>query len=158
MQTSTQTSTENSIEKQIEIAAPLTRVWRALTDFRQFGEWFQVLLEGPFIAGKAVGGKLTFPGYEHVRMDVEVKTIEPETYFSYTWHPNSNDPTVDYTKETPTLVEFRLAPTKTGTSLTLIESGFDKIPSDRQAQAFRANTRGWDHQLKSLESYVSKAS
>jgi uncharacterized protein YndB with AHSA1/START domain len=151
-------TTENSIEKQIEIAAPVTRVWKALTDYRQFGEWFQVSLDGPFVHGKPVGGQLTFPGYEHVRMDLEVKTVQPENYFSYTWHPYSVDPKVDYTKETPTLVEFRLAPAKSGTSLTVTESGFDKIPADRRVQAFRMNTNGWTSQLKALETYVNKAS
>jgi uncharacterized protein YndB with AHSA1/START domain len=150
-------STENSIQKRIEIAAPPARVWRALTDFRQFSQWFQVALDGPFVAGQPVGGRLTFPGYEHVRMDIEVKTIQPENYFSYTWHPYSVDPTIDYAKETPTLVEFRLAPSETGTSLTVTESGFDKIPADRRVQAFRMNTGGWEQQLRAIESYVSKA-
>lgn len=158
METVEETRTEHSIEKQIEIAAPVTRVWRALTDSRQFGEWFRVSLEGPFIAGTSVGGRLNFPGYEHVRMDVEVKTLQPETYFSYTWHPYSVDPKVDYTKETPTLVEFRLAPTRSGTALTVTESGFDKIPADRRVQAFRMNTNGWASQLKSLETYVIQTS
>lgn len=82
---------ETRIEKQIEIAAPVSRVWRALTDSRQFGEWFLVKMDGPFVAGQPVGGQITHPGYEHVRMEIVVKTIEPETLFSYTWHPYSID-------------------------------------------------------------------
>jgi uncharacterized protein YndB with AHSA1/START domain len=144
------------IEKRIEIAAPVERVWRALTDSRQFGEWFRVSLEGPFVAGEPVGGQLTFPGYEHVRMQIEVKTIEPEKYFSYTWHPYSVDPKVDYTQETPTLVEFRLQAAEDGTLLTVKESGFDKIPEARRAEAFRMNTGGWAQQMKSIEAYVCK--
>lgn len=149
---------EDWIEKRIEIAAPVGRVWRALTDFRQFGEWFRVSLDGPFVAGEAVGGQLTFPGYEHLRMEVVVKAIEPEAYFAYTWHPYAVDPKVDYSQETPTLVEFRLKPTEGGTLLTVKESGFDKIPSARRAEAFRMNTGGWEQQIKSLEAYVCKAS
>jgi uncharacterized protein YndB with AHSA1/START domain len=149
---------EDYIEKQIEIAAPVGRVWRALTDSRQFGEWFQVSLEGPFVAGELVGGQLTFPGYTHLRMEVEVKAIVPETYFSYTWHPYSVDPKVDYTQETPTLVEFRLKASGGGTLLTVKESGFDKIPSARRAEAFRMNTTGWEQQMKSIEAYVYKTS
>jgi uncharacterized protein YndB with AHSA1/START domain len=149
---------EDCIEKRIQIAAPLGRVWQALTDFRQFGAWFQVSLEGPFVAGQPVGGQLTFPGYAHIRMQVEVKAIEPQTYFSYTWHPYSVDPKVDYTQETPTLVEFRLKATEGGTLLTVKESGFDKIPSARRAEAFRMNTAGWEQQLKSVEAYVKKTS
>ncbi len=149
---------ENVIEKRIEIAAPMGRVWRALTDARQFGEWFRVSLDGPFVAGKPVGGQITFPGYEHLRMEMEVKTIEPETYFSYTWHPYAVDPKVDYTQETPTLVEFRLKPAEGGTLLTVKESGFDKIPSARRAEAFRMNTGGWEQQMKNIEAYVGKTS
>jgi uncharacterized protein YndB with AHSA1/START domain len=147
---------DDRLEKKIAISAPVARVWRALTDSREFGEWFQVSLEGAFVEGKTVGGQLTFPGYEHVRMEVHVKSIRPETYFAYTWHPYSVDPKVDYTKETPTLVEFRLEPAQNGSLLIVTESGFDKIPNDRQAQAFRMNTQGWEQQLKSIEAYVAK--
>jgi uncharacterized protein YndB with AHSA1/START domain len=148
---------ESRINKQIEIAAPVRRVWQALTDSRQFGEWFRVMLEGPFVAGQPVCGQLTYPGYEHVRMEVEVKDIEPESYFSYTWHPYAVDPKVDYTSEQPTLVEFRLQAAPKGTLLTLTESGFDRLPADRQAQAFRMNNGGWDQQAKNLEAYVFKS-
>src|SRR5580692_3072226 len=113
---------ETQIEKQIEIAAPVSRVWRALTDYRQFGEWFMVKMDGPFVVGKTVGGQITHPGYEHLRMEIEVKAIEPETLFSYTWHPYAVDPKADYSQETPTLVEFRLQDIANGTLLVVTES------------------------------------
>jgi uncharacterized protein YndB with AHSA1/START domain len=147
---------ETQIEKQIEIAAPVSRVWRALTDYRQFGEWFLVKMDGPFVAGKPVGGRITHPGYEHLRMEIVVKAIEPETLFSYTWHPYAVDPKVDYTKEASTLVEFRLQATAGGTLLTVTESGFEKIPSERRAEAFLRNDGGWKQQIKNIEAYVSK--
>jgi len=149
---------EDRIEKRIEIAAPVSRVWRALTDSRQFGEWFLVRMDGPFVAGEPVGGQITHPGYEHVRMEIVVKEIEPETLFSYTWHPYSVDPKVDYSQEESTLVEFRLQPTAGGTLLTVTESGFDKIPSQRRAEAFRMNDGGWAQQMKNIQAYVGKAS
>lgn len=148
---------EDKIERQIEIAAPLAKVWRALTDSKQFGEWFLVKLEGPFVAGQPLGGQLTFPGYEHVRMEVVVKAIEPETYFSYTWHPYAVDPAVDYSHETPTLVEFRLQETASGKTLvTVAESGFENIPSVRRAKAFLSNDNGWRQQMENLTAYVGK--
>ncbi len=147
---------KNQIEKQIEIAAPVSRVWRALTDSGQFGEWFRVKMDGPFVAGQRVGGQITHPGYEHVRMEIEVKAIEPETLFSYMWHPYSVDPKVDYTKEESTLIEFRLKPIAGGTLLTVTESGFDKIPSERRAEAFLRNDSGWAQQMKNIQAYVSK--
>ena len=147
---------ENQIEKQVEIAAPVSRVWRALTDYRQFGEWFLVKMDGPFVAGKPIGGQITHPGYEHLRMEIVIKAIEPETLFSYTWHPYAVDPKVDYTKEASTLVEFRLQATPGGTLLTVTESGFEKIPSERRAEAFLRNDGGWKQQMKNIEAYVSK--
>ncbi len=146
----------NRIEKQIELKAPVSRVWRALTDYREFGEWFRVNLEEPFVVGQVAGGFITWPGYEHLRMEVVVQKIEPERFFSYTWHPYAIDPKVDYSKETPTLVEFTLEKSAKGTLLKVIESGFDKIPSERRAEAFRMNENGWAQQLKNIESYVAK--
>jgi uncharacterized protein YndB with AHSA1/START domain len=142
------------IEKQIDLDAPVSRVWRALTDYREFGEWFRVKLEGPFVAGQETRGQITHPGYEHLQMTVVVQKIEPERYFSYTWHPYAKDPKVDYSRETPTLVEFTLEKSAKGTLLKVIESGFDKIPSHRRVEAFRMNENGWAQQLKNIERHV----
>jgi uncharacterized protein YndB with AHSA1/START domain len=145
----------NRIEKRIELKAPVSRVWRALTDHREFGEWFRVRLDGPFVPGQIVRGQITYPGYEHVTFEAVVQKMEPERLFSYTWHPYSVDPKVDYSNEEPTLVEFKLEKTSTGTLLTVTESGFDKIPSHRRSEAFRMNEGGWSEQLKNIESHVS---
>jgi uncharacterized protein YndB with AHSA1/START domain len=146
---------ENRIEKRIELKAPVSRVWHALTDYREFGEWFRVKLEGPFVPGQVSRGHITHPGYEHVRWEAVVEKMEPERLFSFTWHPYSVDPKIDYSKETPTLVEFRLEKTAGGTLLLLTESGFDKIPSYRRDEAYRMNEGGWSKQMKNIESYVT---
>jgi len=146
------------IEKRIELKAPVSRVWRALTDYREFGEWFRVELDGPFVAGQISRGHITYPGYEHVKWEAVVQKIEPEKLFSFTWHPYGIDPKVDYSKETPTLVEFKLTKTAEGTLLEITESGFDKVPSDRRAEAFRMNDGGWTEQTRNIESYLAKAS
>src|SRR5690348_3387950 len=130
---------QDRIEKRIELRAPVSRVWQALTDYRQFGEWFGVNLEGPFVVGKTARGQITYPGYEHVTLEATVQKIEPEQFFSYTWHPYAIEPNVNYSTETPTLVEFKLEETAKGTLLTVTESGFDKIPANRRAEAFRKN-------------------
>ena len=143
------------IEKETDLKAPVSKVWRALTDSREFGEWFQVKMDGPFVAGKEAHGQLTHPGYEHLRMTVVVQKIEPERYFSYTWHPYAIDPKVDYSKETPTLVEFTLEKSAKGTLLKVTESGFDKVPAERRLEAFRMNENGWAQQLKNIESHVA---
>ena len=87
---------EDRIEKRIELKAPVSRVWRALTDYREFGEWFRVALEGPFVPGKQVRGRITWPGAEHLIMTATVQRMEPERLFSFTWHPYAIDPNVDY--------------------------------------------------------------
>lgn len=144
------------IEKRIELKAPVSRVWKALTDYRQFGEWFRVKLEGPFVAGQVSRGFITWPGYEHLQWEAIVQSIEPEHLFSFTWHPYAVDPGFDYSNEPPTLVEFRLEKTANGTLLLLTESGFDKIPLGRREEALRKNDGGWTQQIKNIEDYLEK--
>jgi len=146
------------IEKRIELKAPRSRVWRALTDYREFGEWFRVKLDGPFVPGQLSRGHITYPGYEHLQWQAVVQTIEPETLFSFTWHPYAVEPNFDYSKETPTLVEFRLEDIPGGTLLLLTESGFDKVPADRRAEAWRGNEGGWSEQMKNIERHVAQTS
>ena len=145
------------IEKTVEIKAPVARVWKALTDHREFGTWFRVRLEAPFVPGKTAGGQITYPGYEHVRMEVVVQKMEPERLFSFTWHPYAVEPGVDYAKETPTLVVFTLEPTASGTLLRVVESGFDKIPQHRRDEAFRMNSGGWEAQMGNIARHVRQA-
>ncbi len=147
----------NIIEKQIELKAPVLRVWRALTDHQQFGEWFRVKIESPFVPGQTARGQILHPGYEHLTWEAVIQTIEPAHLFSFSWHPYAVDPAIDYSGETPTLVEFRLEPIPDGTLLTVTESGFDKIPAHRRADAFSRNDNGWAQQMKNIESYVTQA-
>jgi uncharacterized protein YndB with AHSA1/START domain len=146
------------IEKRIELKAPIARVWRALTDYREFGQWFRVKLDGPFVPGQVSTGRITYPGKEHLKWEAVVQKMEPERLFSFTWHPYAIDPKVDYSKETPTLVEFRLEEIASGTLLLLTESGFDKILGDRRLEAFRRNDGGWTEQLKKIEAHVAQTS
>jgi uncharacterized protein YndB with AHSA1/START domain len=147
----------NVIEKQIELKAPVSRVWRALTDHNEFGEWFRVKLENPFVPGEVSRGRILYPGYEHVTWEATVKKMEPEKLFSFTWHPYAVDPKQDYSSEPATLVEFKLEPKGSGTLLTLTESGFDALPKDRAFEAFRSNEGGWTEQMKNIERHVSAA-
>jgi uncharacterized protein YndB with AHSA1/START domain len=149
------------IEKQVELKAPVSRVWRALTDYREFGQWFRVELDGPFVPGQVSRGHITYPGYEHVKWEAVVQKMEPERLFSFTWpHVKSVAPgeySGDYSNAPTTLVEFRLEKTKSGTLLRVTESGFDQLPGDFRLEAFRRNEGGWAEQLKNIEGYVAKA-
>lgn len=142
------------IEKTIDLDAPVERVWRALTDHREFGAWFRVNLEGPFVPGEVASGNIVYPGYEHVVMRVKVTRMEEPRYFAFTWHPYAIDPDVDYSGETPTLVEFRLEPALNGTRLTVVESGFEAVPAHRRAEAFRMNEGGWEEQMRNIKAHV----
>lgn len=149
------TSTDR-IEKKVVLRAPISRVWQAIADSKQFGEWFRVKIEQPFTAGKAVKGKITIPGYEQVQFEMQIERIDPQRYFSYRWHPYAIDPKQDYSSEPTTLVEFVLEEVKDGTALTITESGFDRIPAARRAEAFRMNDNGWAGQAKQIAAYVEK--
>jgi uncharacterized protein YndB with AHSA1/START domain len=146
----------NRIEKSIELKAPVTRVWQALTDYRQFGEWFRVKIDSPFQIGQPSRGYILHPGYENLQWEVTIQKIEPEHSFSFTWHPYAIDPDVDYSHETPTLVEFTLTPTPTGTFLRVTESGFENIPAARRPEAFLKNNGGWAAQMKNIQAYVAQ--
>lgn len=145
------------IEKKIVLRAPRSRVWRAIADAKEFGSWFGVQLESAFSPGARVGGQITISGYDHLRVEIWIEKIEPERVFSFRWHPNATDPGVDYSAEPTTLVEFTLEDTDggAGTELTVTESGFDRVPAARRAEAFRSNDRGWAGQLRNIERHVA---
>jgi uncharacterized protein YndB with AHSA1/START domain len=144
------------IEKTVKLRATRARVWRAITSVEEFGTWFGVKLDGAFVEGGTVRGTSTHPGYEHLTMEVQVDRIDPQRYFAYRWHPYAIDPGVDYSKEPTTLVEFRLEEAEGGTLLTIVESGFDRIPLARRAEAFKMNDSGWTEQIRNIERHVSK--
>ena len=149
-------SSTDRIEREILLKASRSRVWRALSNAEEFGDWFGVALKGKtFAAGARVQGPITYPGYEHVVFDVLIVKVEPERSFSFRWHPYAVDPSVDYSKEPTTLVEFELKEVEGGTLLTVVESGFDSIPPSRRLEAFRMNSGGWDEQMKNIEKHVA---
>jgi uncharacterized protein YndB with AHSA1/START domain len=148
------TSTDR-IEKKVVLRAPRARVWRALTEVKAFGEWFGVDIAGPFAPGARVGGQITHEGYEHVRFEITIDRMEPERLFSWRWHPGAVEPGVDYAAEPTTLVVFELSEVEDGTLLTIVESGFDSIPPERRADAYRGNDEGWSGQLQAIERYVT---
>jgi uncharacterized protein YndB with AHSA1/START domain len=144
------------IEKRIVVRCARQRVWRALSDAEEFGAWFRVDFAGAFFApGATIRGRLTVPGYEHLTMEIVIDRVEPERLFSYRWHPYAVDPTQDYSSEPMTLVVFELRHVPEGTELTVTESGFDRLPLHRRAEAFRMNERGWAGQMKNIESHVA---
>jgi uncharacterized protein YndB with AHSA1/START domain len=150
-------SDTDRIERSILINASRERVWRALTNAEEFGAWFGSNLAGQtFAPGKRTRGQMTYPGFEHVYFDAVVEQIRPQDMMSFHWHPYAVDPEVDYSGEEPTLVTFTLKEAPgSGILLTVVESGFDKIPAQRRRKAFEMDTRGWEAQMKNIARHVS---
>jgi uncharacterized protein YndB with AHSA1/START domain len=149
------TSTDR-IERKVLLKASRARVWRALSNAEEFGNWFGVNFKGKtFVAGKSVQGRITYPGYEHLVMEVLIERVEPERLLSWRWHPAAIESSVDYSQEPTTLVVFELAEVDGGILLTVVESGLDKIPLARRATVLRLNTSGWDEQMRNVEKHVA---
>lgn len=144
----------DQILKTVELKAPLSRVWRAISDHKEFGEWFRVKLDGPFQPGSVSTGKMTYPGYEHYPWRAHVERMEPEAMLSFRWHDFDEKSGVDIAKQATTLVEFRLEPTTEGTRLTITESGFDNLPDHRRLEVLRGNTEGWNLQADNIAAHV----
>lgn len=145
---------EDKIEKVIELAAPVARVWQAITDHEEFGEWFRVALDGPFRVGEVTTGRVTYPGHEHMEWRTTTERMEPERLFSFSWSPTDMEPGADHDNAPKMLVEFRLEPTESGTRLTITESGFAALPDPERLEAFRRNKEGWDIQAQNIAAYV----
>ncbi|ACL55858.1 SRPBCC family protein [Methylobacterium nodulans] len=146
---------EDCISKVVELAAPVSRVWRALTDHVEFGHWFRVKLDGPFRPGEITRGRITYPGYEGVAWAAKVERMDRERLFAFSWHPFDVDATIDVSAEPTTLVEFRLEPIATGTRLTITESGFAALTDPRRLEALRSNRKGWDIQAGNIAQHVT---
>jgi uncharacterized protein YndB with AHSA1/START domain len=150
--TTTNPSSTDRIVKITVLRAPRSRVWRSLTDPREFSQWFGCDLKDPFVPGARVQGPITIPGYDHLRMDIVIDRVETERLFSYRWRPGG-DP--DNTSDPMTLVVFELEDVPEGTRLTLTESGFDQIPVSKRAKAYRENDQGWTGQMKNLAKHLA---
>lgn len=146
------------IVKTIELKATVTRVWRALADHTEFGQWFRVELDGPFKPGAVSTGKMTCPGYEHYPWLAVVERMEHERLFSFRWHDFDESSGVDISEQPTTLVEFRLESIPEGTRLTITESGFESIPDPRRLEVLRDNTKGWDMQANGIATHVASSS
>jgi uncharacterized protein YndB with AHSA1/START domain len=142
------------ITKTVELKAPIERVWTAITDHEQFGQWFRARLDGPFVLGQTSTGRITYPGAEHFKWRATVVRMEPPHLFAFTW-PHPADPHADsYDGAPETLVEFRLERLGEGTRVTIVESGFEAVPAERRATALRENDGGWEEQTRNLRAHV----
>lgn len=147
---------QDRIEKVVDLAAPVERVWRALTDYEEFGAWFRVRLDNPFEVGMTSTGNITYPGHEHMKWVSTTEQMDPERLFAFSWPPSAIDPDTEYDSDAKILVEFRLEPTDQGTRLTIAESGFQQFPESKRLEALRSNTEGWAIQAKNVSDHVER--
>ncbi len=154
------------IRKEIVLKAPLDKVWAAISDASQFGQWFGMRFDGPFVAGQPISGHIVptmvdpevanaQKPYEGTPFSMMVGEIRPKSLFELRWHPYAIDTSKDYSSEPMTLITFALKEVEGGVHLTLTESGFENIPPERRFQAFEANDGGWTAQMKLIEAYLS---
>ncbi len=146
---------QDRIEKIVELKAPVSRVWRALTDHVEFGTWFRVRLDGPFKVGARTTGRITYPGHEHVKWESVTEQMVHEQLFAFSWPPSSIDPETEYDPAAKVVVEFHLAPTDDGTRLTITESGFLQFPESKRLEALRSNEEGWNIQAQHIADHVA---
>jgi uncharacterized protein YndB with AHSA1/START domain len=157
--------TQDRIEKKVPLRAPQERVWQAISDSAQFGFWFGVTFDGPFVPGQLVTGRITptrvdpevaalQKPHEGKAFAFEVDRVEPMRLIAFRWHPYAIEPDIDYSTEAMTEIVFELEPAADGVLLTISESGFDRIPLDRRAKAFAANDAGWSHQVRLIAKYL----
>jgi len=152
------TASTDQIERSIHIQATRSRVWRAISNAQEYGQWFGAKLTGAsFAPGQHVKGPITICGHEDVIFDAIIERVEPEHLLSYRWHPYAIDPAFDYSQEQRTLVTFTLQDTADGTLLTVVESGFDQVPPGRRVTALQMNTRGWEAQLNNVARHATSS-
>jgi uncharacterized protein YndB with AHSA1/START domain len=158
--------TTDRIEKEVLLRAPLERVWRAISDADEFGQWFGVRFDGPFVAGTSVTGKITPTTVDEQVAKMQephtgksdtwhIVAVEPKRRLAFRWHPYAVESGVDYSKQPTTLVEFTLDQEADGVRLRIVESGFDAIPAARRASAFEANSEGWAKQTVLVRKYLA---
>ncbi len=145
---------QDRIETIVDLRSPVARVWRALTDHEEFGEWFRVRLDGPFQVGAVTTGRITYPGYEHMRWESVTERMVHERLFAFSWPPSAVDPDTEYDADAKVTVEFRLEATDKGTRLTITESGFLQFPELKRLEVLRSNQEGWDLQAKNVSAHV----
>jgi len=146
---------QHSIQEIVDIAAPSGRVWQALTDYQQFGEWFMVDLNEPFTPGARSTGLTTYPGYEGFAWLATIVAMDPERLFSFRWHHNDAVPGAPLQDQPETLVTFALEDIDAGTRLTITESGFSALPESCRMQTITSNTEGWKLQALAIAKYVT---
>ncbi|NND82277.1 MAG: SRPBCC family protein [Gammaproteobacteria bacterium] len=148
---------ENKIVKSVELATPITRVWEAITDSREIGNWFMVDLEGPFAVGEITRGVITHPEAAGMVFTAVTTALEKPHRFAFHWPPDEFFVIEDPAALTgTTLVEFVLQEIGAGTRLTVTESGLEALPTDLHAKVLKNNSIGWEEQMENIRNHLNR--
>ena len=136
------TASELVIDRQLDLRAPIERVWRALTDEHELARWFPKTAE--LAAEQGADGWLDWGDLE--RHAIRVEAFDPPRRLVWRWAREASTP-LDQAQTT--LVEWTLEPLAADrTRLVLHESGF------AAPEHHRGNSDGWDEELAKLVSFV----
>ncbi|WP_306896574.1 SRPBCC family protein [Agromyces albus] len=135
-----------TVRRTIRIAAPIEKVWTAVTEPAHISKWFgQTVLNG---TGAGALGTITFPDYGSVPLRVEA--VDAPRMVSYRW---GNDDAADQRpdgidEEHSTVFTFTLESVPDGTQLTVVETGFDRTTDPAANMA--SHGEGWVSELDKL--------
>ena len=135
-----------TVTRSISIAAPVEKVWRAITDPEHLSRWFgRTVLRG---AGVGAVGTMTFEG--HGAVPIRVEAVDAPRSVTYRWN---NDDALgilppDLDESSSTVFTFTLEAQESGTRLTVVETGFERT-SDPEAN-LESHRRGWDLEIDKL--------
>ncbi len=142
-----------SVRRTIRIAAPVEKVWSAITDPAHISQWFgQTVLDG---AGVGATGTMTFDGYGAI--PIRVEEVDELRSITYRWGNDDAAETLPdaVTADNSTVFTFTLDEVADGTQLIVVETGFEHT-SDPVSNA-RDHGTGWTDELDKLVALLEGA-
>jgi uncharacterized protein YndB with AHSA1/START domain len=142
-----------TVRRTIRIAAPVEKVWRAVTEPERISQWFgrTVLL------GDSVGAEGTITWPDGPAIPIRVEEMDPPRMVSYRWRNDETDAALaeDLDAGPSTVFTFTIEPVDGGTQLTVVETGFATLTDP--AGALESHREGWDGELDKLVALLEAA-
>lgn len=140
-----------TITRSLDVPAPISLVWRHLTDPASIEAWWGH--PAVFPGGLREGVTGTFE-HEGERWPVAIRVLGRERTLAFRWGE------IGEAEPGPTAcdVRFDLEPLGDGTRVTVVESGWMRVPGDVRDDRMRGNATGWEMALDGLRRHVLEAS
>ena len=146
-------SGEFTVRRTVTIAAPIDKVWAAVTETEHIVKWFG---QGAVLDKVAVGGSGTFSFDGYGDFPVQIEELDPPHVIAYRWGNESAKAISPIDPNRSTVFRFTLEPIEGGTQLTVVESGFDTLTDP--AASMEDNRGGWNSELDELVAYLEGVS